>query len=249
MKTLVLGATGATGKHLVQQLMTMGQSVKAILRSPEKVSEDWKNNQDITIIEKSISEVSLDEMADYLQDCDAVASCLGHNLNFKGLFGKPRRLVTDAVRLVCQAIQKNSPQSPVKVVLMNTTGNRNRDLQEPYSIGEKIVMGLVRLLLPPQKDNEQAAEVLRNEIGHNDRDIEWVAVRPDSLINKDKVTDYTLHPSPIRSPVFDVGQTSRINVGNFMARLITEDDLWQEWKGRMPVIYNREIARASAEQY
>ncbi len=152
MKTLVLGATGATGKHMVQQLITMGQSVKAIIRSPEKVSEDWKNNQDITIIKKSISEVSLDEMADYLQDCDAVASCLGHN--------------------------------------------------------------------------------------HHD--IEWVAVRPDSLINEDKVTDYILHPSPIRSPVFDAGQTSRINIGNFMARLITEDDLWQEWRGQMMVVYNVE---------
>jgi len=37
-------------------------------------------------------------MAQHVAGCDAVASCLGHNLTFKRLFGKPRRLVTDAVR-------------------------------------------------------------------------------------------------------------------------------------------------------
>jgi hypothetical protein len=33
---------------------------------------------------------------------------------------------------------------------------------------------------------------------------------------------------------------SRINVAHFMARLAVEDELWQEWKGQMPVIYNKE---------
>jgi hypothetical protein len=69
--------------------------------------------------------------------------------------------------------------------------------------------------------------------------IEWVAVRPDSLIDEDRVTEYEVHPSPIRSATFNPGKTSRINVGRFMADLITDDDLWNRWKGQMPVIYNR----------
>lgn len=32
--------------------------------------------------------------------------------------------------------------------------------------------------------------------------------------------------------------TSRINVAHFMADLITDDDTWRRWKGRMPVIYD-----------
>jgi hypothetical protein len=35
------------------------------------------------------------------------------------------------------------------------------------------------------------------------------------------------------------GFTSRINVGHFMADLITDDDTWYKWKGQMPVIYNK----------
>lgn len=69
-------------------------------------------------------------MAEYLKDCDAAVSCLGHNLTFKGMFGKPRLLVTDTVECICQAIKSNKSGSPVKVVLMNTTGNSNRDIPE-----------------------------------------------------------------------------------------------------------------------
>jgi hypothetical protein len=30
-----------------------------------------------------------------------------------------------------------------------------------------------------------------------------------------------------------------MNVAHFMADLITDDDIWEHWRGRMPVIYNR----------
>ena len=121
---------------------------------------------------------------------------------------------------------------------MNTTGNRNRDLNEPISFAQKGVVGLLRLLLPPHVDNEQAADHLRSQVGPSDMPIEWAVVRPDNLIDEAETTPYELHPSPIRSAIFDAGQTSRINVGHFMAELITSDAVWQKWQGQMPVIYN-----------
>ena len=68
--------------------------------------------------------------------------------------------------------------------------------------------------------------------------MEWAAVRPDSLIDESEVTEYEVYASPIRSAISDAGSTSRINVGHFMADLITDDDTWYKWKGQMPVIYN-----------
>ena len=88
-------------------------------------------------------------------------------------------------------------------------------------------------------DNEKAADYLRTRVGQDDGAIEWAAVRPDSLINEDKVTEYDLYSSPIRSAIFNAGKTSRINVGHFMAELITDEDTWNKWKGQMPVIYNK----------
>lgn len=240
MTTLVLGASGATGKQLVEQLLNKGLEVKIIIRPTVIIPGTWKNNENLTIFKANVSEVSVDEMKDYLTDCQSVISCLGHNITLKGIFGKPRRLVTDAVKLLCKTIQKNLPEKPIKFVLMNTTANRNRDLNEPISTGEKLVMGLIRLLIPPQSDNENAAEFLRVDIGQKSELIDWVAVRPDTLINEDKVTEYELHASPIRSALSNPGKTSRINVGNFMSRLIIENELWIKWKGQMPVIYNKE---------
>ena len=237
MTTLVVGASGATGKQLVEQLLNTKQKVKVIVRSPEKLPESWKNNDQLSIIQANVLDISEDEMAEYIQDCNAVISCLGHNMTWKGIYGKPRKLVTDAVSLLCNAIKKNAPNKPIKFVLMNTTGNRNRDLNEPISIGQKLVIGLLRLLLPPHMDNEQAADYLRIKIGQKNKFIEWVAVRPDGLINEDKVTEYEVYPSPTRSAIFDAGTISRINVGHFMAELITENDLWNRWKGQMPVVY------------
>lgn len=239
MTTLVTGASGATGKQLVEQLVNMGQTVKVIVRPAGKIPDAWSKNSKISVIKANISDISVNEMAGYVKDCGSVASCLGHNLSWKGIYGKPRKLVTNAVRLLCAAIEQNAPEKPVKFVLMNTAGNRNRDLPEPISAGQKIVIGLLRLLLPPHPDNEKAADHLRVHIGQQHKYIEWAAVRPDTLINEEKVSEYELHASPVRSALFNPGKTSRINVAHFMAKLIVENDLWETWKGRMPVIYNK----------
>lgn len=239
MTTLVSGASGKTGRQLVEQLLGMGENVKVLVRSPDTLPAHWKNNERLTIIKASVSEINEEEMSSHIKDCGAVVSCLGHNLTLNGIYGKPRRLVTNAVQLICKAIQRNKPDKPVKFILMNTAGNCNKDLDDPISFGQKIVLGVIRLLLPPHSDNEKAAEFLRVNIGQKNSFINWVAVRPDTLMDSDKVTEYELHTSPTRSAVFNAGKTSRINVGHFMARLIVDNDLWQKWKGQMPVIYNK----------
>jgi nucleoside-diphosphate-sugar epimerase len=239
MKVLVAGASGATGRQLVEQLLNGKHQVKIIVRTPENLPESWKNHQQLQVISASILDLSHQELKELISDYDAVVSCLGHNLTFKGIYGKPRKLVTDATSRLCEAIKAHRPKSPIKFVLMNSSGNSNRDLNEPISLAQKGVIGLLRLLLPPHADNEQAADYLRTQIGQNDAFIEWVAVRPDGLINEDTVTDYEIYPSPIRSAIFDAGKVSRINVAHFMARLIEDNRLWHTWKGQMPVIYSK----------
>lgn len=239
MNILVVGATGATGRWLVKQLLDRGHAVKVIVRSPNSLPETIRQHERLTVIQASLLDLAAGALAEHVQGIDAVASCLGHNLSFKGIYGHPRRLVTEATRRLCTAIKANRPEKPVKFVLMNTVGNRNRDLQEPISFAQHLVIGLLRLMLPPHVDNEQAADYLRTQIGQHDKLIEWAAVRPDSLLDENEVTAYDIYPSPIRSAIFDPGKTSRINVAHLMAELITDDETWQKWKGQMPVIYNR----------
>lgn len=238
MTVLVAGASGATGRHVVEQLLIQKYKVKVIVRSPEKLPETWRSNSNLEIISASILELSNQEMKEHSQGCQAIVSCLGHNLTWKGIYGHPRQLVTDATRRLSDAVKANNPEQPVRFILMNTTGNRNRDVNEPISFAQKCVIGLLRLIIPPHVDNEKAADYLRTKIGQNDPVIEWVAVRPDGLINENEVTAYEIHASPTRSAIFNAGKVSRINVANFMTKLINDDDLWYKWKGQMPVIYS-----------
>jgi hypothetical protein len=240
MTTLVVGASGATGRLLVEQLLERGEHVKVIVRSKGSLPDKIANHDNLSITQASVLDLSDDEMIRHVSGCHAVASCLGHTLSVKGMFWPPRRLVTDAVRRLCKSVKASQPAVPVKVVLMNTTGNSNRDIDEPISTGQKFVIGLIRLLLPAHADNEDAADYLRTQIGQNDPTIEWAVVRPDSLIDEAEVTAFTVHPSPTRSAIFDPGKTSRINVGCFMADLIGDENTWKQWVGKMPVIYNRD---------
>lgn len=214
MNILIVGASGATGRLLTEQLLDRGQCVKVIVRAPDKLPEAIRQHDHLSMIHASVLALTDAELASHVKGCDAVVSCLGHNMNLKGIFGHPRRLVTDATRRLCAAIRANAPEAPTKVVLMNTVGNRNRDRNEPIAFAQQCVIGLLRLLLPPHTDNEQAADYLRNKIGQNDGLIEWVAVRPDALLAEDEVSAYMVHPSPTRSAVHP-GKTSRINVAHF----------------------------------
>ncbi|MBT7952269.1 MAG: SDR family oxidoreductase [Gammaproteobacteria bacterium] len=235
MKALVVGASGATGRLVVKQLLERGVEVNAIVRSLDALADD----PNLYIIQASVDKLTSSEMAVHIKDCNAVVSCLGHNLTFKGIFGHPRLLVTDTVQGICNAIKSNDSGDAIKVILMNTTGNSNRDIPEIPPLSQRIVIAILRVLLPPHVDNEKAADFLRTQIGQNDNAIEWVAVRPDALSDEKEVTEYNVHISPLRNAIFDSGTTSRVNVGNFITELILNESVWLKWKGQMPVIYNR----------
>ncbi len=236
---LVLGASGATGRLLVQQLLDQQVKVKAVVRDCATLPEAIRSSSDCRIIEAEIARVSALELGDWVADCEVVCSCLGHRMTFKGLFGRPRELVTDAVKKVAEAVNTRDPAHPLRLVLMNTSGNSNRDIPEIPPLSQRLVVSIIRALLPPHADNEKAADYLRLEVADQHPNLEWVAVRPDGLIDESDVSAYDVSASPIRNVIFDAGKTSRINVANFMMRLALEPDLWEKWQGRMPVIYNR----------
>lgn len=237
--TLVVGASGATGQLLVEQLLGRGIRVKAIVRAPDKLREHLRNHPQLSVIHANLLDLDAAELRRLTQDCAAAASCLGHTMSWKGIFGPPYRLVTEAVRRLTEAMRAQAREAPARFVLMNTAGNSNRDLREPISLPQRLVVGILRLAIPPHIDNEKAAEYLRGQLGQNDSGLEWCIVRPDTLTDAIEDTGYEIFSSPIRSAIFDPGKTSRLNVAQFMADLITDDDTWTQWQGRMPVIYSK----------
>ena len=236
MTILVVGATGQTGQSLVKQLLSRNHKIRVVVRSSKKFPAEVVESSNTTIIEASVLDLTDGQMADHVRNCQAVVSCLGHVVDFKGIFGDPKQLCTDATRRLCNAIKNNSPPKPTKFILMNTVGVRNPDLAERRAWFERGLLFLLRHTLPPHRDNETAAEHLHRHVTKENEHIEWCSVRPDSLINAE-ISPYDIKESPTTG-LFTGRPTARANVAHFMTELIEDAELWKTWKFRMPVIMN-----------
>lgn len=74
-KFLVVGATGNTGKHVVQMLLDKGQTVNVIARSKEKMlsllkEENYSDRLNIT--EGSLLDLKDEEFSEITKNCKAV---------------------------------------------------------------------------------------------------------------------------------------------------------------------------------
>ncbi|WP_026065165.1 NAD(P)-dependent oxidoreductase [Amphibacillus jilinensis] len=237
MKVLVLGASGATGKRVVRQLMKRQIKTRILIRTKAVLPDDIQKNTYVEIVKGNVSELNDLEMQQLLSGCETIISCLGHNMTLNGVFGNPRYLVFDAVKKVIENRDQKT-DNKLKLILMSTTAYTNALAQEKHSIGEKLIFSLLNLLLPPHRDNVRAANYLVTEMRNEDAQVEWTAVRPDTLVNTDHESSYKVYESPVRSPIFNAGKTSRINVSHFIAELVTNESLWEKWKRKTPVIYN-----------
>ena len=167
----------------MEQLLSKNHKVRIVVRSPQKLSAEVLKNPNMTVIETGVLDLTDGEMAEQVKNCDAVVSCLRHVIDFKGVFGDPRKLCTDTTRRLCNAIDKNKSLKPTKFILMNSVGIQNPDHKEKRTWFEQGLLILLRHILPPHSDNETAAEHLHRNIGKGNKHIEWCSVRPDSLIN------------------------------------------------------------------
>jgi nucleoside-diphosphate-sugar epimerase len=234
---LLLGGTGRTGGRVLEQLLSRGVDVRAIVRSAERLPAGVAANPALTVIEDDLLSLSDDELRRHIAGCDAVISCLGHNINLKGVFGPPRDLVTQAVSRVCGAIQALHPAEAVKVIVMSTVSvNRSDRLDTRRGAGERAVLAVMRGLVPPAKDNQTAADFLAGSIGTRSQFVRWVTVRPDTLREGD-VTEYTLHEGLVAS-LAKADDTNMANVAHFMCELVTDPKAWDAWQGKLPVIVN-----------
>lgn len=235
-QVLLLGGSGRTGSRVLAQLLERGLRVRAIVRSRAKVAPELAQHPHLSLTEANLLELPDTELAELVHGCDAVISCLGHVLSLKGIFGRPRDLVTQAVKRLCGAIETLRPEKPVKVIVM-TSVSVNRQEHEPRrGYFERGFLWLLRALVPPAKDNQTVADFLQRTIGASNPHIEWSVIRPDSL--KDgPITSYSLHENLINS-VFSPGQTNMANIAHFMCELATNAETWAKWKGKLPVIVN-----------
>lgn len=238
---LVLGGTGRTGGRVVRQLLGRGVRVRAIVRSADRLPEGVAADAGFSCLEADLLSMTETDLAAQVRDCDAVISCLGHNLSLKGVFGPPRALVTEAVRRLCRAIEAPRPDGPVRFVLMSSVSvNRPGAVESRRGVRERVHLWLLRAVVPPAMDNQRAAEFLNREVGTRNPRLEWVCVRPYTLL-EGEVSPYAVHETLVSSlfgPDRTNMATNMANVAHFMCELVQDPSMWGKWRGKLPVVVN-----------
>jgi nucleoside-diphosphate-sugar epimerase len=234
---LLLGGTGRTGGRVLEQLLERGVEVRAIVRSAERLPTGTAAHAGLKVVEADVLSLSQNELLDQVRGCDAVISCLGHNSDLRGIFGPPHDFLTPVTERVCRAIAELRPPTPVRFVLMTSVSvNRPNRLDTRRGVTERAVVAVLRGLVPPARDNQEAADFLCGEIGQADPFVRWVVVRPDTLLEGD-VSEYALHEGLVSS-LAKPDSTNRANVAHFMCELVTDPKTWDTWQGGLPVVVN-----------
>jgi uncharacterized protein YbjT (DUF2867 family) len=88
---LLVGGTGRTGRRVLEQLLSRGVSVRAIVRSAQKLPAGAVEHPNLTVVEANLLSLGDENLQHHIRGCDAVISCLGHVLSLKGIFGPAAR--------------------------------------------------------------------------------------------------------------------------------------------------------------
>ena len=97
MKIFVIGATGRTGREVVEQALARGHDVTVFVRSPEAIG---LTNEKLTVIKGEATEK--DQLVKAMQNHDAVVSTLGPRKPFK-----PSSLLHDSALATTRTMQRS----------------------------------------------------------------------------------------------------------------------------------------------
>ena len=195
MKVLIFGATGATGRHLVEQALTQGHAVTAFVRNPAKLE-----STNLQIIQGDVLDAASVERA--VQGQDAVVCALGAPASDKTM------LRSSGTRNILRAMEKAGVQ---RFVCQSSLGfGDSRDIL-PFHF--KYV--LVPLILRHAFTDHECQEKLIRQSG-----LEWTIVRPANLTNGDHAGVYKQGFAVTEKTKLKI---SRADVADFMLKQLSDD--------------------------
>jgi putative NADH-flavin reductase len=191
MKLAVLGATGRTGRPLVEQALDGGHAVTALARTPAKLALDHER---LTVVQGDA--LDADDVARVVEGADAVLLTLGHTK------GSPPDLMRRAAETVGAAMERHGVRRVV-----TETGAGVADPRDPGGLGPAIMRGVMKLVAKNLLEDSQAhVETFRRS------GLDWTAVRAPRLTEGPLTGEY-------RTGYFALGpaaKVARADVAEFM---------------------------------
>jgi putative NADH-flavin reductase len=157
MKLIVFGATGKTGRHVVEMAIQQNHTVTAFARTPAKLNLAHAN---LTIVQGDVLDANAVERA--IAGHDAVISVLGDG-------EKRSTLRTDGTKQIMAAMQKNGIQ---RFISTSTLGVRDSSIILPPLYKYFLVPFILKHAFADHANQEEAVEK---------SNLDWTIVRPSAL--------------------------------------------------------------------
>ncbi len=156
MKLFVIGATGRTGREIVQQALERGHYVTAFVRSPESTRLE---NERLTVLKGNV--VDENQLFEAMQNHDAVLSALGPRKVFK-----PSSLLHDSALATTRAMSRSGVR---RLVILSAAAHFP-------GIPNRIVSFVLRSHM---RDSRAMEEIVLA------RRLDWTIARPPRLTKED----------------------------------------------------------------
>jgi len=210
MKIAIFGATGETGRQLVEQALAAGHEVVAYVRNPPKLNTRHEN---LTIVQGDLADQTMIERA--ISGADAVISVLGPRGGSKG---KP---ITRGMQNIIEAMKKQG----VRRLIVSSTLSA-KDPNDLPDFKAKALVNLVKLTMhAAYEEIVSVAETVRKS------DLDWTIVRLTTLNNNPK-------SGKVRAGYLGKGEVglriSRADLAEFMLKQVQDT----KYLRQAPVISN-----------
>lgn len=203
MTTISLfGATGKTGRRVLDRALAAGYQVRALVRDPARLQVD---SPELTVVTGDVLDPT--SVAETIAGSDVVISLFGQ------VKGAPKTLQTDGTRLIVQAMKQQGLQ---RIITLSGGGLRAEGHDQPKAPDVVIRFLLKTLSGHVLADAEGHLEVLRSSgldwtgvrgprlterPGTGSYRVGWVGVGTGTQISRDDLADFILTQVEDRSYV------------------------------------------------
>lgn len=207
MNILIIGATGGTGRALVEQALAQGHVVTAFVRNPAKVRI---THDRLTIVTGNV--LDYDSVDRAVQGKDAVLSALGHKQ-----WIIITTILSRGTRNIITAMEKHGVKRFVCESSLGVGNSRGR-------LGLYYTLFVIPVVIFFYYIDKKRQEDLIKESS-----LDWVIVRPGRLTNGRKRSVYK-HGTGVGNYILSVS-ISRADVAEFMLRQLTENAYLRQTPG------------------
>jgi putative NADH-flavin reductase len=201
MKLAIFGATGRTGRLLVEQALAAGHEVTILVRNPSKVTT---RHEKLTVVQGDATNPQ--QVEKVIEGQDAVLNVLGPTK------GAPDNFLATAAENIVRAMQKHGVRRLVSLI-----GAGIPDPNDQPKISDQIIRLLFKLPIPAlqkiYKDSLGHAEQIKNS------GLEWVIVRVPRLTEEPRKGQYRVGYVDKNSGL----KLGRADLADFMLKQVSSD--------------------------